>query len=371
MTSMCYAPTRQTSSAITIMRPLLILFMTLAHLFMLNSAGVMNAVAPLNMDNWLTVFLKSTLAKSGVPLLSLFSGYLAVYSLEKYGYLKLLLRKARRLVWPLFWANLLFIILITYPTQAVDPNERPDLAIYPFNFLGWFQATFAFYRLPANQPLFFLKDLFTCFLVVPVLLAVARIKYVNMLVILWMAYKCIYLKAVFIFPIYPTWFFRFDIIFAFYIGILLFLNQKDLIIRNKYINLGLVCLFLMICGVASVAYVVYAQPEHTTLFLWMDFTVKAFSVLGCIALMSLLSKKESGISRLLTRLSPYAYTLFLTHVFSFTFFDRLYLHLFPRPEFFGLSGSLYIPSILVTAVLAAILLRMIWSRAIGAAGYKP
>ncbi|MEE8496282.1 MAG: hypothetical protein V3S21_07360, partial [Xanthomonadales bacterium] len=57
----------------------------------------------LDFSNWLTVFLKAALAKSGVPLLSLISGYLAIYSLEKYGYFKLLVNKAKRLLWPLFW----------------------------------------------------------------------------------------------------------------------------------------------------------------------------------------------------------------------------------------------------------------------------
>jgi len=350
-------------------RPLLIIFMMLAHIAVLNDAGKIGAASSLNFGNWLTVFLKAALAKSGVPLLSLISGYLAINSLQKYGYLNLLVNKAKRLIWPLFWVNLLFIVLITYPAQATDPNIRSDLQIYPFNLLGWFQATFAFYRLPANQPLFFLKDLYTCFLLIPILIYLAKIKYINLLLIVWMAYKCIYLKTVFVLPFFPTIFFRFDIVFAFYLGILLFHYQKNLLIENHLLNLCLLFLFFTICSLASVIYVTYAKPEHLTLFLWLDFTVKVFSVLGCISIMSLLSGsllsgKHSKLSRLLVYLSPFSYTLFLTHVITFTFFNRLYFHYFTAPEFFRTSGSLYVIFILLSAIWVSILLNLLWFKVI-------
>jgi len=343
-------------------RPLLILFMTFAHLFMIDHISRLNGVAELNFDNWLMVFLKGSLAKSGVPLLSLISGYLAVVSLERYGYGKVLLRKARRLIWPLFWSNLLFIILITYPAQAADPNVRPDLQIYPFNWLGWFQATFAFYRLPANQPLYFLKDLYTCFLLLPLLLAVSRVKYLNVVVIFWMAYKCIYLKSAFFFEVFPLWFIRFDIVFAFYVGILLNYWQKDLVIKSLKANLGLVLLFAGATSLASVGYVILAKPDHLELYLWTDFLVKVCSVVGCIGIMSLLVSHPGWISHLLAWLSPFAYTLFLTHVFTFTFFTRAYLYFFPVPEFFSLVGGLYIIAMLLTAVVVAIVLKTAWFR---------
>lgn len=342
-------------------RPLLVLFITFAHFSIIDHLSRMNGVTALDFDNWLMVFLKAGLAKSGVPLLSLISGYLAVVSLERYGYLQVLLRKAKRLVWPLFWSNLLFIILITYPAQAQDSNVRPDLQIYPFNLMGWFQATFAYYKIPANAPLYFLKDLFTCFLLLPLLVVVARVRYLNMAVIAWMVYKCIYLQSAFFFEVYPLWFMRFDIVFAFYIGILLNFWRKDLVIENLKVNLGLVLLFLAAASLGSAAYVVLAKPEHLTFFLWSDFIVKVCSVLGCIAIMSLLAGHQGRLSRLLERWSPFAYTLFLTHVFTFTFFTRAYQHFFPAPDFFRLSGSLYIVAMLLTAVAVSIALKMLWS----------
>jgi len=357
-------PSQQTSKAINMIRPLLIIFMTLAHITVLDDASKIGNAAVLNFSNWMTVFLKAALAKSGVPLLSLISGYLAINSLEKYGYFNLLVNKAKRLIWPLFWANLLFILLITYPEQANDPSIRTDLQVYPFNLLGWFQATFAFYRLPANQPLFFLKDLYTCFLLIPFLYLLAKIKYINLMVIVWMAYKCIYLKTVFIFPVFPTWFFRFDIVFAFYLGILLFHQKRNLFIENQKINLWLLFLFFTISGLASVFYVTYAKPEHLTLFLWLDFVVKVFSVLACIAIMSLLSRKNDKLSSLFAYLSPFSYTLFLTHVFTFTFFNRMFFRYFGEPEFFKLSGSLFVIFILLSAICVSILLNLLWFKVI-------
>jgi succinoglycan biosynthesis protein ExoH len=359
---MTFAPSARTSSAITLIRPLLIGCIMLAHLGLLDSNAVLKSEAPLNFDDWLTVFLKSTLAKSGVPLLSLISGYLAVRSLRQYGYPRLLLRKARRLVWPLIWANLLYIVLITYPQQAADPQYRADLSIYPFNFYGWFQATFAFYRLPANQPLFFLKDLFTCFLLLPLLLGVAKIRFVNYLVLPWMAWKCITLNSVFLLPVYPLWFMRFDIVFAFYIGILLYLKEKDLVIRDDRLNTGLVVLLLLVGVAVSCVYVVWSSIQHEMLFLWLDFIVKTVSVIGCIALMSFLSGRDFRVSRWLTRLSPYAYSMFLTHAISFTLFRQAWLQWLGRPDFFGPSGIAYLVSVFVVATGVAVGLRLAWGK---------
>ena len=357
-----FSPSAQTSAAIRVVRPVLIILMSLAHISILDQMSRINAVAALDFNNWMVVFLKACLAKSGVPLLSLISGYLAVVTLEKYGYFKVLLRKARRLVWPLFWSNLLFIILITYPAQALDLAVRPDLSIYPFNAMGWFQATFAYYRIPANEPLYFLKDLYTCFLLLPLLVLVARVKFLNVAVIAWMAYKCIYLESAFFFEVFPLWFLRFDIVFAFYIGILLFTWKKDLFIDNRNLGIGLALMFPVTSGLASAMYLVLAKPEHLTLFLWTDFFVKLCSVLGCIAIMSLLVRNAGRFTRMLDWLSPYSYTLFLTHLFSFTFFNQLYMALLPAPEFFKLSGVVYLVAMLTTAIVVSIVLKAVWSR---------
>ena len=73
-----FIPQPDTSAAIRVIRPLLILFMMLAHVYALDSARILASVMPLNFENWFTVYLKSVLAKTGVPLLSLISGYLAL-----------------------------------------------------------------------------------------------------------------------------------------------------------------------------------------------------------------------------------------------------------------------------------------------------
>lgn len=353
-------PSASTAAGIRMIRPVLILFITFAHFFIIDDMSRINSTSELNFDNWFMVFLKAGLAKSGVPLLSLISGYLAVVSLERYGYGKLLLRKARRLIWPLFLSNILFIILITYPAQAQDPNVRPDLQIYPFNFMGWFQATFAYYKLPANEPLYFLKDLYTCFLLLPLLLAVSRVKYMNILVIIWMAYKCIYLKSAFFFEVFPLWFLRFDIVFAFYIGLLLNYWRKDLVNGNRVLSWSAIVLFLVATSLASAAYVVLAKADHRVFFLWADFAVKVCGVIGCLGILSLLASQQGGIARALERWSPYSYMLFLTHAFTFAFFTRAYLHFFPAPEFFSISGIVYLLTMLIAAVGVSIGLRNAW-----------
>lgn len=361
---MTLTPSANTSAAIIAIRPLLILFIMLAHLTLLDIASVMAAAQPLDFDSWLSVFLKAALAKSGVPLLSLISGYLAVVSLQNYGYFRLLGRKAQRLLWPLVWANLLYILLITWPGQAANPAVRPDLSIHPFDAYGWFQAVFAFYKLPANLPLFFLKDLFTCFLLLPLLVAVAKIRFLNLLVIPWMAWKCIYLDSVFLVPVYPLWFMRFDIVFAFYLGILLVLNGRSLVIGNRSVNMALTLLVPLACGVAAAVYVTHSRPDNQTLFLWLDFAVKVLSVIGCIGLMGLLGPSQNVLARSLKRLSPYSFSMFLTHAISIHFFNRAWLQLFGRPDFWGWSGIAYMVLVFVAATAAAVALRIAWRGAV-------
>jgi len=114
-------------------------------------------------------------------------------------------------------------------------------------------------------------------------------------------------------------------------------------------------------GLASAMYVILAKPDHLSLFLWTDFVVKLFSVLGCIAIMSLLVRSAGRLTRMFSWLSPFSYTLFLTHLFSFTFFKQAYLDVFPVPEFFKLSGILYLVAMLATAILVSIVLKSAWS----------
>lgn len=359
-----FRPSSETSAGIRMIRPLLVLFMMLAHVYALDSIRVLTNTLPLNFENWLTVFLEQVLAKTGVPLLSLISGYLAVYSFHRYGYFDLLARKARRLILPMVWANLAFILLITYPGQAENPQLRSDLSIYPFDLYGWFQAIFAFYKLPANQPLFFLKDLFTCFLLLPLLVWIARLRYLNILVIPWMAWKCIYLETAFIFPVYPIWFFRFDIVFAFYLGILLFLNSKELLIEHRAVRVFWMAMYAIVGAAVAMFYVVHAKQEQTVVFLWLDFTVKVVSVLGCISIMTILVERPGSIGRFLTWLSPYSYSMFLVHAIIFDFYHRLYIKWFGWPEFFGTTGIAYLVVLFIVAVFLAVLMKMAWRNVI-------
>jgi hypothetical protein len=175
-----------------------------------------------------------------------------------------------------------------------------------------------------------------------------------------MAWKCIYLESAFFFEVYPLWFMRFDIVFAFYIGILLYHWRKSLVIHSPRLNIGLVGLFIVAAGLASATYVVLARPEHRELFLWLDFLVKLCSVLGCVAIMSLLVIYPGRFKQLLDWLSPFAYTLFLTHLFVYTFFSQAWVSLMGQPEFFEWGGMLYIVVMVLTAIVTAIVLKTGW-----------
>lgn len=151
------------SDRIRIARTLCIFFMTFVHVQPGIGENVYDRDAGL-FD--LVYFALTRLAGlSSVSLLSVVSGYFIVSSLMKAGTGKLVLSKLRTLVVPLIaWNGLMLALLAIYGLLSGKWHDMPS-----FTPLGLANAFVALTQWPLVVPLWFLRDLFVCCLLAPLL----------------------------------------------------------------------------------------------------------------------------------------------------------------------------------------------------------
>ncbi|PRD42621.1 succinoglycan biosynthesis protein exoh [Phyllobacterium phragmitis] len=128
---------------------------------------------PFNGDNgivdWLRVFLAESVFRVGVPCLSAISGYLLLRNgLETFDYRKVLGRKMQSILLPLLiWNGAFFLFVFLVQSRGIGEGYLPDVTHVPFPDL--LNLIFALNGEPINLPLYFLRDLFVCILLSPVL----------------------------------------------------------------------------------------------------------------------------------------------------------------------------------------------------------
>lgn len=111
------------------------------------------------------LYCQELFGRASVPLLSVISGYLMVHQHGAIGLLSRLRKKGRSLLAPLVGWNLIAILLTAALSRHL-PYTTPR---------QWADALFAFSAEPAIHPLYFLRDIFLCALLFPLIrLAVDR-----------------------------------------------------------------------------------------------------------------------------------------------------------------------------------------------------
>lgn len=159
----------ETSSRIRIARVLCIFFMMYAHID-LPGAGT-SEIWPGSDPPVDAIFLAVTqlFSRAGVPLLSAISGWLLVESLSRHSHGRVLAARVSTLLLPMVaWNVVLLGTLLVYWTVSGLPW------VIPGGFARAVNAVFAVTDRPINYPLFFLRDLFVCMAVSPVLLRAGR-----------------------------------------------------------------------------------------------------------------------------------------------------------------------------------------------------
>ena len=286
---------------IRVLRPVLIVLIVTVHIPFALYRPDMRDVA-LSVGSYLSVLISGCIAVAALPTLSVFSGYLAGKKAGERSYPAYAWRKFKRLIIPMFLWGLPMAIWI-YSRQAAGVEMRPSLDLYPFNPEGWFRALAAYQKLPANPPLYFLRELFLAALLLPVWRLVSR----NVLASLLLAagiYYCTLARINFGF------FHRIDIYMYFFIGVFI-AAHPGLASADGWIRERAAWVMLVFLGACSAVpfYGLSENPQHYWLVL------NLLRLTGPIAFLALATYLARGaIGDALARLAPASYTVFLGHI---------------------------------------------------------
>lgn len=155
---------RSTSLRISIARVLCIVLVTFVHV----QPGIAENVYTQPVDSFGLVYflLTRVIGLSSVSLLGIVSGLLIAGSLTK-GALSTITSKVRSLVVPLIaWNVVMFVLIIIYAQLSGNWEKLPEASP-----LGIANAFLALREWPLVVPLWFLRDLFVCSLLAPLLVS--------------------------------------------------------------------------------------------------------------------------------------------------------------------------------------------------------
>lgn len=195
--------------------------------------------------DWLRVFLRDSLFRVGVPCLSAISGYLLFRngstSLE-YG--KTIRRKTKTVMLPfLLWNCAFFLLILILQHYGISDGYLPDLTEASPHTLS--SLLFAIDGTPINLPLYFLRDLFVCMLLSPLLaFLIRRAPLLTLTFLLLLAAWPVSIGIVL----------RNSILFSFSFGIYLSLNRVDVTITDRYAALIAPTFIALAALLATAAY---------------------------------------------------------------------------------------------------------------------
>ncbi len=175
--------------------------------------------------NWLSVFLGDSLFRIGVPCLSMISGYLLLRKgAASFDYGKVVRSKTMTVLVPfLIWNLGLFVAILGLQHVGIGVGYFPDITASVRDMLTY---AFALEGMPANVPLYFLRDLFVCILLSPVLLFLMRRAAIPVLAVL------------FVLAVIPDLSFAIvvkrSILFSFTLGMFLGLRGADLKALDRF-----------------------------------------------------------------------------------------------------------------------------------------
>ena len=215
--------TANVSSRINLMRIVLISGIVFVHIPFDTDSSPFNGAYGL--FDWFRVFLRDSLFRVGVPCLSAISGYLLFrHGTAKLDYAKTIRRKAKTVLLPfLLWNSAFFLFVLALQYFGIGDGFLPDISNASPRTLS--TLLFAIEGTPINLPLYFLRDLFVCILLSPLLaMLISRFPLSTLVGLLLLAALPIPLGIVL----------RNSILFSFGFGIYLSLYRVDLTIIDRY-----------------------------------------------------------------------------------------------------------------------------------------
>lgn len=286
---------------IRVLRPVLVLLIVTVHVPLALYRPDLRDI-DLSPGSYFSALISGCIAIAALPTLSVISGYLAAARSGDRSYPVYVARKFKRLVVPMIAWGLPMAIWI-YTRQSAGIGMRPDLDLYPFNLKGWFQALAAYHKLPANAPLYFLRELFLAALLLPFWRLVSRSVVVSVL----LAAAIFYCAVV---GINFGFFIRIDIYLYFFIGVFI-AAHPGLAVADDWIRERAAWILLAFLT-ACLPMAFYGFSENTEHY-WLVLNLMRLT--GPLAFLALGTYLTRGIiGNVLARLSPASYTIFLGHV---------------------------------------------------------
>lgn len=218
------------SEPIKIARVICIFFMFYTHINVYEMDPITQG---LRFFDYFQIIFTSTVGRASVALLSIISGYLTVFSLTKTDYGQFIIKRCRSLLIPLgLWCAVFILFVIC--ADLVKEGYLEDTLKGGFSLLSLPDLLFGITQSPANLPLHFLRDIFICSLLAPVMIeAYNRSK----VLFIFMSALYFFLGCISIIFISPT-------IFLFYvIGIVFAYEGVPKIGRKNIIGATFILLF--------------------------------------------------------------------------------------------------------------------------------
>ncbi|QRM44423.1 acyltransferase family protein [Rhizobium sp. BG4] len=251
--------------------------------------------------DWLRVFLSEALFRVGVPCLSAISGYLLFRGgMEGFNYTKTVRTKAQTVFLPfLIWNTLFFIAVLAI--LAVGIGDGYVISPYQSSFRELLSQLFAAEAFPANIPLYFLRDLFVCILISPILAWLVRraplLTLSTLLLLALVPQLSLYIVI------------KRSILFSFTFGIYASLYKLDIKALDRFAPLGV---FLLFAFSALLATAIYATgPSMPD---WVELSRNALAIGGAAGfwmLSALLIKTSVG--QRLSKTGSLSFWIFCAH----------------------------------------------------------
>lgn len=255
------------SSRINLMRILLICGIVFVHVPF--DPQTSPFLGKFGLFDWFRVFLGDSLFRIGVPCLSAISGYLLFRrGLSEFRFAPVVRSKLKTVLLPfLLWNLGLLLVVILMQRAHVGIGYFPDLwSSSPAEFTNY---AVAFQGYPINLPLYFLRDLFVCILLSPLLVAlVARAP--------WMTCGGLFLLAI-LPDVTIGLVLKKSILFSFAFGIALAVHNVDTKALDRHAPIGVVATLFAAVVMASGLY--STGPSFP---FWMDLARNSLSIFGAL-----------------------------------------------------------------------------------------
>lgn len=251
--------------------------------------------------DWLRVFLTEVIFRVGVPCLSAISGYLLFRrGAEDFNYRKTVATKTQTVLLPfLLWNTAVFLLVLTAQSQDMAAGYMPDLwSATPRETLSYLFAT---EDLPVDIPLYFLRDLFVCILLSPLLAFFIR-RYP--LLTLGLLFTIAVLPAITIGIVLKK-----SILFSFSFGIYAALYKIDLKALDRHALP--IASFLLVAAALLTSALYYTGPDYPIL---ADLLRNLMSIVGPVAFWVLSAiLVRTGIGTRLSQTGSLSFWIFCAH----------------------------------------------------------